>query len=108
MPDGFYWISDTQDYFEFIIKKHEALSENPPIQTYLNKIKNRIIFKVKTGYKLELLSPEAIKLLGSTKNDVDKDKDGEDVPKLESVEVVLSHCNLVNNSYHQASKVLYT
>ena len=107
LPDG-YSISDTQDYFEFIIKKHKALSENPPIQTYLNKIKNRIIFKVKTGYKLELLSPEAIKLLGSTKNDVDKDKDGEDVPKLESVEVVLSHCNLVNNSYHQASKVLYT
>ena len=108
LPDGSYSISDTQDYFEFIIKKHEALSENPPIQTYLNKIKNRIIFKVKTGYKLELLSPEAIKLLGSTKNDVDKDKDGEDVPKLESVEVVLSHCNLVSNSYHQASKVLYT
>ena len=108
LPDGSYSISDTQDYFEFIIKKHEALSENPPIQTYLNKIKNRIIFKVKTGYKLELLSPEAIKLLGSTKNDVDKDKDGEDVPKLESVEVALSHCNLVNNSYHQASKVLYT
>ena len=108
LPDGSYSISDTQDYFEFIIKKHEALTENPPIQIYPNKIKNRIIFKVKTGYKLELLSPEAIKLLGSTKNDVDKDKDGEDVPKLESVEVVLSHCNLVNNSYHQASKVLYT
>ena len=108
LPDGSYSISDIQDYFEFIIKKHETLTENPPIQIYPNKIKNRIIFKVKTGYKLELLSPEAIKLLGSTKNDVDKDKDGEDVPKLESVEVALSHCNLVNNSYHQASKVLYT
>ena len=49
-----------------------------------------------------------MKLLGSTKNDVDKDKDGEDVSKLESVAVVLIHCNLVNNSYQQASKVLFT
>ena len=49
-----------------------------------------------------------MKLLESTKKDVDKDKDGEDVPKLESVEVVLVHCNLVNNSYQQASKVLFT
>ena len=55
-----------------------------------------------------MLSPETMKLLGSTKKDVDKDKDGEDVPKLESVEVVLVHCNLVNNSYQQASKVLFT
>ena len=108
LPDGSYSISDIQDYFEFIIKKHETLAENPPIQIYPNKIKNRIVFKVKTGYKLELLSPETMKLLGSTKKDVDKDKDGEDVPKLESVEVVLVHCNLVNNSYQQASKVLFT
>ena len=57
---------------------------------------------------MELLSPETMKLLGSTKKDVDQDKDGEDVPKLESVEVVLVHCNLVNNSYQQASKVLFT
>ena len=49
-----------------------------------------------------------MKLLGSTEKDVDKDKDEEDVPKLESVEVVLLHCNLVNNSYQQASKVLFT
>ena len=55
-----------------------------------------------------MLSPETTKLLGSTKKDVDKDKDGEDVPKLESVEVVLVHCNLVNNSYQQASKVFFT
>ena len=48
-----------------------------------------------------------MKLLGSTKKDVDKDKNGEDVPKLESVEVVLGHCNLVNNSYQQASEVLF-
>ena len=49
-----------------------------------------------------------MKLLGSTKQDVDQDKDGEDVPKLESVEVFLVHCNLVNNNYQQASKVLFT
>ena len=108
LPDGSYSISDIQDYFEFIIKKHETLTENPPVQIYPNKIKNRIVFKIKTGYKLELLSSETMKLLGSTKKDVDQDKDGEDVPKLESVEVVLVHCNLVNNSYQQASKVLST
>ena len=90
------------------MKKHETLTENPPIQIYPNKIKNRIVFKVKTGYKLELLSPETIKLLGSAEIDADKDKDGEDVPKPESVAVVLVHCNLVNNSYQQESKVLFT
>ena len=108
LPDGSYSIADIQDYFEFIIKKHETLTENPPVQIYPNKIKNRIVFKIKTGYKLELLSSETMKLLGSTKKDVDQDKDGEDVPKLESVEVVLVHCNLVNNNYQQASKVLFT
>ena len=108
LPDGSYSISDIQDYFEFIIKKHETLTENSPVQIYPNKIKNRIVFKIKTGYKLELLTPETMKLLGSTKKDVDSDKNSENVPKLESVEVVLVHCNLVNNSYQQASKVLFT
>ena len=78
------------------------LTDNPPIQICLNKIKNIIIFKVKTGYKLELLSSETMKLLRIAK------KNGQDVPKLETVEVVLIHCNLVNNSYQQASKVLFT
>ena len=106
LPDGSYSISDIRDYFEFIIKKHEALTENPPIHIYPNKIKNRIVFKVKTDYRLELLSPETMKLLGGTKKDVDQD--GEDVTKLESVEVVLVHCNLVNNSYQKASEVVFT
>ena len=88
MPDGSYCITDIQDYFEFIIKKHENLTDNPPVQIYLNKIKNIIVFKIKTGYKLEFLTPDTMKLLGSTKNDVGKDKNGETVPKLESVEVV--------------------
>ena len=82
-------------------QKHETLAENAPIQVYRNKIKNRIVFKLKTGFKLELLSPETMKLLGSTKKDADKDKDGEDIPKIESVKVVLVNCNLVNNSYQQ-------
>ena len=99
LPDGSYSNSDIQDYFEFIIKKHKILTENPPVQIYLNKIKSRIVSKTKTGYKLELLTPETMKLLGSTKKDVDKDKDRENVPKLESVEVVLVHCNLVKNDY---------
>ena len=60
LPDGSYSISDIQDYFEFIIKKHETLNENPPVQILPNKIKNRIVFKIKTGYKLELLTPETM------------------------------------------------
>ena len=71
-------------------------------------MKNRIVFKIKTGYKLELLSPETMKLLESTKKVVDKNENGEIVPKLESVEVVLVHCNLVKNDYQHTSKVLFT
>ena len=99
LPDGSNWISDTQDYFEFIIKKHEALSENPPIQNYTNKINNRIAFKIRTVYNLELLTPETMKLLENTIKDVDSDKKNENVPKLKSVEVVLVHCNYVKNDY---------
>ena len=84
------------------------MTENPPVQIYVNKIRNRIVFKIKTGYKLELLTPETMTLLGSTKKDVDKDKDGENIPKLESVEVVLMHCNLVKNDSQHTSKVLFT
>ena len=104
LPDGSYSIADIQDYFEFIIKKHETLIENPPIQIYPNKVKNRTVFEIKTGYKLELLTPETMKLLGSTRKDVDSDKNSENVP----VEVVLVHCNLVKNDYQHSSKVLYS
>ena len=76
LPNGSYSIADIQYYLEFIIKKHKTLTENQLVQNYPNKIKNRIVFKIKTGYKLELLTPETMKLLGSTKKDVDKDKDG--------------------------------
>ena len=67
-----------------------------------------MVIEIKIGCKLELLFPETMKLLECAKKDVDKDKDGEDVPKLQSVEVVLGHCNLVNNSYQRASKVFLT
>ena len=70
LPDGSYYIDDIQNYFKFIIEKHETLTENPPVQTYPNKIKNRIVFKIKTGYKLELLTRETLRLLGGTKKDV--------------------------------------
>ena len=92
LSDRLYSISNIQDYFECIIKKHESIADNPPVQIYTNKIKNRIIFKI--GCKLQLLSPETIKLLGGTKKDVDQDNDEEDVPKIESVVlflVVLQH-----------------
>ena len=85
LPDSSHSIADIQDYFKFIIKKHETLTENPPVQIYPNKIENRIVFKMKTGYKLEFLAPETMKFLGSTKKDLDSDKNSEHVPKLESV-----------------------
>ena len=76
--------------------------------TYVNEINNIIVFKIKSGYKLELLSKEMMRLLGSSSDTIDGDINSELVPKLESVDLVLVHCNLVNNSYQQASKVLFT
>ena len=72
------------------------------------QIENRITFKIKDEYTFELLTPETIKLLGSTKNKITKDKNGEIVPYLEITEVVLAHCNIVNNDYEHDSRVLYT
>ena len=75
---------------------------------YINRIENRITFKIKNGYYLELLTPETMKLLGSTESKITKDKNGEKVPHLEMVELVLVHCNLVNNDYKQDSRILFT
>ena len=108
LPDGSYSIDDIQDYFEFIIRKHETLAEDPSVELYPNRINNRIVFKIKTGCKLQLLTPETMRLLESTKKVVDQDKNGKDVPKLESTEIVLVHCHVVNNNYQQALKVLFT
>ena len=65
-------------------------------------------FKIKTGYYLELLMHETMKLIGSTKSEITKDKNGENVPHLEIIDEVLIHCNIVNNNYQQNSEVLYT
>ena len=108
LPDGSYSVSNIQDYFEYILKKHGENINKPPIQIYVNKIENRITFKIKNGYCLELLSKETIKLLRSTENKITTDKNGENVPHLEITKVVLVHCNIVNNEYQQDLRVLYT
>ena len=108
LPDGSYSVSDIQDYFEYILKKHGESVDKPSVWIYVNKIENRVTFKIKNGYSLELLTPETMKLLGSTKNKITKDKNGENVPHLEITEVILVHCNIVNNDYQQDSRVLYT
>ena len=82
--------------------------DNPAIKIYVNKIKNRISFKITNGYYLELLTPETMKLLGSTESKIIKDKNGEDVPHLEIIEAILVRCNLVNNDYQQDSRIFYT
>ena len=106
LPDGSYSVSNIQDYFEYILKKHGENIDNLSVKVYVNKIEKRITFKTKNGYSLELLTPEKMKLLGSTENKITKDKNGQNVPNLEIKEVV--HCNIVNNDYQQDSKVLYT
>ena len=80
---------------------------NLSIRIYTNKIENRITFKIKRGYYLELLTPETVKLRANTKSKISKDNN-EIVPYLKITEVVLIHCNVVNNSYQQNSRVLYT
>ena len=85
LPDVSYSISDIQDYFEYILKKHGEKTVNSSIRIYINKIENTITFKFKTRYYLELLTPET--------------KNGENVPYLEITEVVLIHCNVVNDSF---------
>ena len=82
LPDGSYSTSDIQDYLEYILTKHGEKKINPSIKTYINNIKNRITFKIKTGHYLELLTPERSKLLGNIKSKITKCKNGENVPYL--------------------------
>ena len=89
LPDGSYSVSDIQDHFEYIIKTYETVTD-------------------KTGYYLQLLTHETMKLLAGTKSKITKDKNGESVPHLEITKVVLIHCNIVKNNYQQDSRVLYT
>ena len=89
-------------------KKHGEDIDKPSVQIYVNEIENAVTFRIKNGYSLEFLTPETIKLLGSTKNKKTKDKSGENVPHLEITGVVLVHCNIFNSDYQQYSRVLYT
>ena len=79
-----------------------------PIHVYISRINNRLVFKIKDGYRLELQTPKTMKLFGSTQKLINKTKNGENVPSLEEVELVLVQCNLVDNQYQQNSEVLYT
>ena len=97
--DGSYSVSDIQDYFEYILKKHGENIDKPSVQIYVNKTENRITFRIKKGFSPELLTPETMKLLGSTENKISKDKNSENVTHLEIKEVVLIHCNIVNHDY---------
>ena len=83
LPDGSCSVSDIQDYFEGILKKHGENTGKPSVKIYVNKIESRVTFKIKDGYSLELLTPEIMNLLGSSKIRITKDKDGENVPHLE-------------------------
>ena len=85
------------NYFEYILKKHWEKTVIPSVKIHINKIENKISFKIKTGYYLELLILETMKLLGSTKSKITKDKNGKNVHHLEITGVVLIHCNVVNN-----------
>ena len=76
-----------------------TVTDNPSIMIYINKTENRIMFKIKAGYYLEISTPETTKLLGSIKCKITKDENGENVPHLEITEVILIHCNIVNNNY---------
>ena len=108
LPDGSYSVSDIQYYCKYILKKHETVTDNPSIKMYVNKIENRIMFKIKTEYYLELLTSETMKLFGSTKSKITKDEHGENVPHSEITEEVSIYCNIVNNDYQHDSRVLYT
>ena len=101
---------------EYILKKHgEKINKDkdndknkPSVKIYINRVENRITFKIKNGCTLELLTKETMKLLGSTEIKIIKDKNGENVPHLEITEIVLVYCNIANNYFQQDSRVLYT
>ena len=97
LSDGSYSISDIQDYFEYILKKHSENTDNASIRIYVNRIENRITFNIKNGYCLELLTPQTMKRFGSKESKISKDNNGKIVSHLWVVELVLVHCNLFNN-----------
>ena len=84
-------MSNIQYYFKHIIKKYELVSNNPSVKIYVNQIEN------KDYVNLELLTLETVKLLGRSKSKITKDENGANVLRLETAEVVLVRCNIVNN-----------
>ena len=94
LPDGLYFISDMQDYFEYILRNHLEKTVNPSMRIYKKKKEKRLTFKIKTGYYLERLTPETMKLFGSTKSKITKKENDKNEPYLEITEIVLIHCNL--------------
>ena len=108
LPDGWYSVFDIQNYFEYILKQHKENIDKSSVNIYVSKTENRITFTIKDGYTLELLTSETMKLLPSTENKITKNKNGENVPDLEIIQVVLAYCNIVNNDYQYDSRVLYT
>ena len=103
LPDGPYSVSDIQDYFDYILKKHIEIIDNTLVKIYVNNRGNRITIKIKARYYLELLAPETVILLGRNENKITRDKNGENVSHVEVKEVVLVHYNIVNNDYQQDS-----
>ena len=93
--------------FKYILKEHSESVDDPPIEIFVSKNENRITFKIKNGYCLELLTPETMKLLGSTESKITGEKNGENLPHLEVLELVLIHCNIVNNNYQQNSRISF-
>ena len=91
LSDRSYSVSDIQDYFEYILKKHRESVDNPSIRMYINRIENRITLKIKNGYYHELLTPETMKLLESTESKITKDKNSENISHLKVAELVLVH-----------------
>ena len=108
LPDKSNYVSDIQGYLQHILEKLGENIDNPSVKICVNKIESRITFRITNRYSLELLTPETMKLLGSTENKITKYQNDENVPHLEITEVVLVHCNIVNNDYQQDSRVLYT
>ena len=106
ITDGSYSVSNIQDYFGYILTNYETVTNNPSIRIYINKIENRITFKMKIRCYLEILTPETMKLLGSTKSKITKDENGGNVSSLEITEILLIHWNIVNNNRQQDSIVV--
>ena len=107
IPDGLYSVSGIQYQIECIIKKQGEKTDNPSVRIYVSKREKRIPFRIKTEYYLELLMPETTKLLESPKCNITKDGNIEKLPHSKITQVVLLHCNIVNNDYQHNSRLLY-